>query len=281
MLHAFIVELQDGPFNIIDNYPDKGTLEKELAVSYKGSKLSPFPGRISGGSYAFNGHQYALTGDIYGEVLHGLLYDKPFKPVDDYCDDSQAWVLLKYRYEKDDHGYPFNYRCEVRYTLFPENVLQIQTAVLNLDSVSLPLADGWHPYFKLSGNMEDWLLKINANAFLEIDEALVPTGKILPSSAFVNERPVSDSQLNHCFVVDNNNSIGACCLSDPRSNISITFYSGDDYPYLVIYTPPHRKSIAIENLSGAPDCFNNKLGLISLPPGHTQTFTLYYKIDIE
>jgi aldose 1-epimerase len=33
-----------------------------------------------------------------------------------------------------------------------------------------------------------------------------------------------------------------------------------------LYTPDHRKSIAIENLSAAPNCFNNKMGLHIMQP---------------
>jgi aldose 1-epimerase len=46
-----------------------------------------------------------------------------------------------------------------------------------------------------------------------------------------------------------------------------------------LYTPPHRRSIAIENLSSAPDAFNNGIGLISLDPDHTRTFSVRYVIE--
>jgi aldose 1-epimerase len=51
------------------------------------------------------------------------------------------------------------------------------------------------------------------------------------------------------------------------------------YPYLQVYTPPHRKSIAIENLSSAPDAFNNKMGLIALGPEDSQAFQTRYRIE--
>jgi aldose 1-epimerase len=50
------------------------------------------------------------------------------------------------------------------------------------------------------------------------------------------------------------------------------------YPFLQIYTPPHRQSIAIENLSAAPDAFNNKMGLIVLTAGEEKTFRTLYAI---
>jgi aldose 1-epimerase len=51
------------------------------------------------------------------------------------------------------------------------------------------------------------------------------------------------------------------------------------YPYLQLYTPPHRESIAIENLSAAPDAFNNGMGLINLEPGASATFKTAYTIS--
>jgi aldose 1-epimerase len=47
---------------------------------------------------------------------------------------------------------------------------------------------------------------------------------------------------------------------------------------LQIYTPEDRKSIAIENLSSAPDAFNNGMGLLVLEPGETKMFTTTYQI---
>jgi len=38
------------------------------------------------------------------------------------------------------------------------------------------------------------------------------------------------------------------------------------YNFLQVYTPPHRKSIAIEPMTCAPNAFNNEQGLIILAP---------------
>jgi galactose mutarotase-like enzyme len=47
-----------------------------------------------------------------------------------------------------------------------------------------------------------------------------------------------------------------------NANFRLTIEPDKEYPILQIYIPPHRNSIAIENLSGAPDNFNNKMGLV-------------------
>jgi aldose 1-epimerase len=64
-----------------------------------------------------------------------------------------------------------------------------------------------------------------------------------------------------------------------EKNIQVEIHTDESYPYLQIYTPPHRKSIAIENLSSAPDSFNNELGFKTLMPGESTIFTTAYKIS--
>ena len=67
-------------------------------------------------------------------------------------------------------------------------------------------------------------------------------------------------------------------FKNSEKKIEIQFFPDESYPYLQIYTPPHRKSIAIENLSGAPDGFNNEIGVITLEPGQSALFKTSYKI---
>jgi aldose 1-epimerase len=69
-----------------------------------------------------------------------------------------------------------------------------------------------------------------------------------------------------------------CVVRNPKRKVQLEIYPEKSYPYLQIYTPDHRKSIAIENLSAAPDAFNNGLGLKVLEPGEAATFTTKFII---
>lgn len=71
-----------------------------------------------------------------------------------------------------------------------------------------------------------------------------------------------------------------CVLRNPLKKIEIEIYPDKSYPYLQIYIPPHRKSIAIENISGAPDAFNNGMGVTTLEAGESALFKTSYKIKI-
>ena len=156
MLHAFVIEQDGGMFNVIDNYSNTDEIGKELSISFKSSKLSPFACRIPGGKYVYDGQEFELQHKFMdGSAIHGLLYNKAFKQTDSFFDEQKASVLFKYNYREEDEGYPFNYICEIRYTLLPQNTLQLQTTITNLDDLPIPMADGWHPYFTLGGKVDD------------------------------------------------------------------------------------------------------------------------------
>lgn len=281
-LHAITLKTPGGDVNLIDHYKDIETLQKETSISFKSSKLSPFACSIANGVYTFDGKQLAFRhNQVDGSVIHGLLFNKAFKVVDVFCDDNEAGVQLKYIYHRDDPGYPFTYRCEINYTLLPEKLLRIQTTIINLDDHTIPLADGWHPYFALGGKINGWLMRLNAEAIVELDEKRIPTGRLIPYSTFNEERPLNFTELNHCFLLKTKDEYAACTLYNPIAELSVSIFPDESYPYLLVYTPPHRESIAVENLSAAPDHLNNYMGTILLAPRHSKTFTLHYKIIKE
>ena len=283
LLHAFRVREKDGSlFNVIDNYQDNASLLKDLGTSFKGPKLSPFPCRIPDGTYHFDNKTYHLEHLFSdGTAIHGLLYDKPFSIAHESADDQGAGVLLEYTYRNDDPGYPFQYNCQVRYTLHAGSDLEIATTVTNVDKTTVPMADGWHPYFRLGGKINEWQLQFYSAAIVDFDERLVPTGHLTPYNVFEKASRVGDIFLDNCFALKPAIVSAACELYNPSTGLRVSIFPDASYPYLQLYTPPSRESIAVENLSSAPDCFNNGLGLLLLQPGHSQIFTVRYKVSVD
>ena len=280
MLHAFTVETKNGMHNVIDNYSNADEIKKELANSFKSSKLSPFACRIPGGKFMYDGEEFELENKFMdGSAIHGLLYNKAFKKSDSFFDEQKASVAFKYNYKEEDDGYPFNYICEIRYTLLPQHTLQIQTTIINLDDLPIPIMDGWHPYFTLGGKIDDSLLYFASDTIVEFDEKLIPTGRLLPYHEFNQPKKIEDVYLDNCFLLTGDKSYAACTLRNESTGLQLNLFPDASYPYLQIYTPAHRKSIAIENLSAAPNAFNNNMGLMMLKPRHTHTFTVHYQVD--
>jgi len=281
MLHAFTIQTSDGLRNLIDSYP------ADLAVDstgdwFKGVKLSPWPCRIPSGVFEFEGTEYKLSKLFRdGTALHGLLFDQPFSVLEELSDESCATVVLQHEYFGEDPGYPFSYLCVVKYVLRAGNELEIETTIRNLSDQNIPIADGWHPYFQLGGKVDDWNLKFPSKSIVEFNEKLIPTGRLLPYDHFNRGKTIGEIDLDNCFVIDKKSDEPVCMLSNPQNGISILFFVDDSYPYLQIFIPPYRTSIAIENLSAIPNEFNNKIGLVTLAMGETKTFRVFYKVELN
>ncbi len=281
-LHSFIVQTSGGAFNIIDHYDNLEDLNNNNTRSHKSSKLSPFVCRIEDGKYHYDDREFEFKNKFPdGSAIHGVLFDKPFNITDEIATETFASVTMQYHYKKDDNGYPFDYNCLIRYQLKHDNLLSVETAVVNTGKQRLPIADGWHPYFTLGGKADDWELYFGADQLVEFDDKLIPTGRLLPNSHFTTSQKIGDTFLDNCFLLDGVDGVHGkpcCTLRNPGNGLQLLVFSEKHYPYLQLYTPPHRNSIAIENLSAAPDCFNNGMGLTCLEPGHSQTFVLGFQV---
>lgn len=281
LLHAFEIPLNGVPYNIIDHYRDREGLDAELGVSFKSAKLSPFACRVRDGKYHFGRQDYQLASNFPGGMaIHGLLYNKPFSVVDEVRDDHRAAVRLRYHYKGEEPGYPFEYLCEVQYMLHPNRLLQVETTILNLDSRTIPVTDGWHPYFRLGGSIDECTLQFSSGTQLEFDEHLVPTGRLLQVPDFLEPALLKGRELDNCFLLQVQDGRPCCVLQHPGNRLSLSFFTNALYPFLQIYTPSHRNSIAIENLSGAPDSFNNGMGLLQLAPQQSVAFNVWYQLSI-
>jgi aldose 1-epimerase len=280
ILNGFTIEGKKGKTNIIDGFTSPADAKETITKTFKSAKLSPFVCRLQKGEYIFDGEAYKIKKIYLGsEAIHGLLYDAPFAVKDYRTGDNSAFVRLIYKYNKKEEGYPFAYSTEIVYTLKTDNTLSIQTLIVNNSESEMPLNDGWHPYFQLGETVNDLLVQFNSNTLIEFNNHLLPTGKFIPYDKFERMESFGDTFLDNCFVLKDN-PLPACILKDEKTQIQLSIITDASYPYLQVYTPPHRKSIAIENLSSAPDSFNNGIGLIVVKAGEQYSFATSYQIAL-
>ena len=280
LLHAFEVSRNGQLLNVIESYDSREDFEKNVtAKGFLGTKLSPFVCRINNGKYKLEGREFTIE-KYYdrGNALHGMLYDQPFMTTNSYAGENYASVTMTHAYRAMDHGFPFHYDCTVTYRLEKDNRLTLTTAVTSHDEVSFPIQDGWHPYFTLGESIDDCELQFTAKEMVEFDERLIPTGNLLPYGEFNTAKKMGNIFFDNCFTLDASATEPGCRLRNGQ--VLLEVLPQGSYPYLQLYTPAHRKSLAIENISGAPDAFNNGMGNKILLPGQTFTFTTLYKITL-
>jgi aldose 1-epimerase len=248
------------------------------AGGFKGGKMSPFSCRIENGQYTFEDKTYTIE-KFYHEkhALHGILYDVLFSVELSETDDQGAYLHLQYHYEATDKGFPFDYTVLIKWHLLKNNVVTAETIITNLTDSTIPMMDGWHPYFKLDASVNDTFIELKANGKIEYDEMLLPTGKILDENEFAMSKKIGALHLDNCYLVDA--LVNTCVLENEKYQLIVQPLM--NYPYLQLYTPADRKSIAIENLSGIPNCFNNKIGLQLMKPHQNLSLKTSYQFIIK
>ena len=243
---------------------------------FRSGKMSPFSCRIDTGKYVWANQIYQFEKFYLGaHAMHGLVYDANFSISATELNDNYAQITLAFDYQGSDPGFPFPFEISVQWTLYPDNLIGLKTTITNQSKSMIPLMDGWHPYFTLGGQVNDYTLEFQSNGTLEMREDLIPTGKMIEENYFSTGKKIGNTHFDNCYLlnpVDNKIKIsyeGKSILVQPKHN----------YPYLQLYTPDDRKSIAIENLSGAPNCFNNKMGLQQLEPQGQIYFETTYQFN--
>lgn len=280
LLNSFSIDSSEGRINVVDGFSSPADAMKNIAAGFNSAKLSPFVCRLDKGEYTFEEAHHKIDKHYLGnEAIHGLIYDAMFEIADYQESDEHASVTLSYVYDKRQEGFPYAYEITVEYVLGKDNLLTVTTKVKNSGDRNFPLSDGWHPYFTLGETVDDLTVQFNASQMVEFDDRLLPTGKLLPNNNFEQSRPFGATFLDNCFVLKDFEN-DSCILRDENSGVQLIIKAEKSYPYLQVYTPPHRKSIAVENLSSPPDAFNNGISLIIAKPGETYNFSTSYNLQL-
>lgn len=276
-VNDFMIPYKGKFMNVIEGFKSVADARKNIANSFRSAKISPFVCRMRNGTYQLGEKKYTVHKHYLGEhAIHGLVYDAHFKIAETKANDEMASVLLSFNYKKTDQGYPFSFEMNIAWTLKADNILSVTTTVSHQNNMLIPFADGWHPYFTLGGKVDQYNLQFNGDTQLEFDKALLPTGKKKKDNRFIKGLSLKGIVLDNSFEYLPNQP-KKCILKS--KDIQLTVEASDQYPILQVYTPPTRKSIAIENLSGAPDNFNNGIGLLMLEPNKKYVFGTSYHIS--
>lgn len=239
--------------------------------TYASSLLFPFANRIKDGTYNFDGKTYKLykNQEQEGNALHGLIYNKSFKVLDQKTTNTSATVQLEYIETNLTEGFPFTYSIKVTYT-FSENNVELSVSAKNTSKTPFPFTLGWHPYFT-SDDLYNSSISFDSNKKLDIGERNITKG--ITNIDLIDNFEIQDKQLDDCWILNSDEVV----FKTPKYNLQFNATAKNNF--LQAYTPDKKNTIAIEPTTGVSDSFNNQIGLQTLKPNETYSITWTLKID--
>jgi aldose 1-epimerase len=206
--------------------------EDEMCSSGRGQVLAPWPNRLAGGRYEWEGEELQLPVNEVstGSAIHGLVRWAGWRAVE----QEPARVLLEHVLHPQP-GYPFTVHLWAEYRL-AESGLTVRTSAENVGDRACPFGVGHHPYVLAPGGRVD---------DLELD------------GERVGERKLDETRHNP---------------GGWRVGVGdVTVWADDAWPWLQVFTGDladiGRRGLAVEPMSCPPQAFRTGEGLIRLEPG--------------
>ena len=153
-----------------------GTIADYLAVSGNyGALIGRYGNRIKNGQFTLDGVTYDLPKNNNGHCLHGGPQGFHNQVWDGVQIDAQT-IKLTYLSKDGEAGFPGNLKVAVIYKLTDQNALDIQYEATTDKPTVVNLTN--HSYFNLSGKLTsqilDHYIHINADSFTAVDSTLIP-----------------------------------------------------------------------------------------------------------
>jgi aldose 1-epimerase len=266
---ANLLDLQFGGISFIEGYQTPDEL-MELAWS-KNIFLCPFPNRLRNGQYLHEGktYQFPVNNTDTGNAIHGFCNKVKMSITAVEVTESHGSLTCNYQYDGSIEAYPFPFSLKITFILRGPH-FDIDMSFTNEHNTAIPVGLGWHPYFRLSEKSDDTFLQMPDCQLVEIDERMIPTGEKSDFTDFTTLKQINDSFLDNGFYIKNQHQNAGVILSSALGTLTCWQETGaGKWNFVQVFTPPHRKSIAIEPMTCNVDAFNNQDGLVLLTPKGT------------
>ena len=257
--------------------------------------LFPFPNRLKGGHFTFEGKEYQLPlNESSGKhAIHGFTPKSKWRVVGVAAGDDEAEITGAFRISTDRPDvlacWPGDLVLTVTYRLTASS-LEVRCRVRNLGPGNVPFGLGYHPYFCLPSlpnePVDGMVLQAPARSLWVAVESLA-TGEHVSTPAavdFTRARPVGDAVLDTLYGDLPADTSLRATLSHPRSPESVTVTADAAFRELLLFTPGHRRAVAVEPYTCATDAVNISArgidaGLRVLAAGAEFAATVRYSVE--
>jgi galactose mutarotase-like enzyme len=156
-------------------------------------------------------------------------------------------LVARFAYDTEEllAAFPFPHELEVEAGLSARG-LKVTTRVRPLRRRSVPVALGWHPYFKVGGARSRWKLRLPERTAIGLDSRGIPSGGVEPAAA--ENEPLGKRGFDDLFKLGDDRRFS---LEGGGRRIDLAF--DESYPYLQVFAPPGESFVAIEPMAAATD----------------------------
>ncbi|GII57193.1 galactose mutarotase [Planotetraspora thailandica] len=257
--------------DIVTPWPQEGPIP-----FFSGALLAPWPNRVVGATYEFEGvrRDLPVTEPGRGHALHGLVGDADWACAE-HVPGEHGFVRLT-RVIEPTPGYPFRIELDVRYSLSPAGLTTTLTA-RNTGEDAAPYGCGPHPWLLAGPRVEDYELDLPAGLVLLTDDVLAPVSlEDVAATPYDFRSPsvVAGTAIDHAFT---GLTTGRVRISGPDGGAEVS-WDPARMPWVQVCTGTGlgHHGLAIEPMTCPPDAFNSGTDLIVLKPGdeHEASWTI-------
>ncbi len=246
-------------------YSSPGQLKAKPALSGN-PFLAPWANRLDQDAFYANGKKYSLDAGLGNlrrdgnqKPIHGLLAFSPlWKVVEVKANGKSAWATSRLEFWKHPDlmaQFPFAHTIEMTYRL-REGTLEVETSIENLSTEPMPVATGYHPYFRVhDAPRDEWRVHVAAKEHFTLSKELIPTGERTPVT-LPDPVALKGTQLDDVFGGLARGSDGRASFWVEGRKERVTVAYGPKYTVAVIYAPPGRDFICFEPMSAVTNAFN-------------------------
>ncbi len=247
------------------------TIEESLKNEWcKSAFLFPFPNRLKSGKYNFEGksYQFPINEPATNNTLHGFGANQIFKLISLDCNENWTEILCRHKNPGTNPSYPFAFSFDIKMRISEPASFVIELMLKNESQQKIPVGLGWHPYFNCFDKVDQIFLQMPECEIVDVDEVAIPTKERFDYEYFNEKRQIGNVALDNAFEIKNQKGRAEVVLFSNAEKLIYWQETGlKKFNFLQIFTPPNRKSIAIEPMTCNIDAFNNGDGLIVLNPG--------------
>ncbi|HYR88766.1 MAG TPA: aldose 1-epimerase [Terriglobia bacterium] len=264
--------------------------------------VGPWANRLDEQAFYANGKRYAFDmdlGNVRGAIpIHGFLStNDKWQVVEVKADGKSAWVTSRLEFFKQPmwmKQFPFAHTIEMTHRL-QDGVLEVLTKITNMSVEPMPVAVGFHPYYKLTDSKrEEWTISVGARKHWKLATTKIPTGETEPIENFFTTpqaAALKDYNLDDVFSDLVQDAQGRAHMLLKGKNQQLEIMLGPNWRSIVVWSPNPAAGgggqgdpnfIAFEPMAGITDAMNlahkgryNELQ--SIPPGASWVASFWVK----